>query len=73
MTQQSSPLNSDLINKLSTMFYNNNKEEKYYFDDFENDKRKNRMFTQKQKELCWKNVKELISFYILIIIHKLYN
>jgi len=45
--------NLDLEKRLLNPLF---EEEKYYFDDFENDKRKNRMFTQKQKDLCWKKV-----------------
>jgi hypothetical protein len=30
--------------------------EEYYEDDFTSIKRKNRLFTQKQKEYCWQKV-----------------
>jgi hypothetical protein len=53
-------MNSELINMLLNPGWFSQKYEtqsKYNFDDFEKDKRKNRIFTNKQKELCWSKVK----------------
>jgi hypothetical protein len=52
-------MNSDLINMLLNpgIFAEKYKtESKVNFDDFDKDKRKNRIFTNKQKELCWNKV-----------------
>jgi hypothetical protein len=50
-------MNSDLINLLlNPTFFNETykkQESKYNYDDFDSNKRKNRIFTNKQKELCW--------------------
>jgi hypothetical protein len=52
-------MNTDLINLLLNpgLFGEKYKtESKYNFDDFEGNKRKNRIFTNKQKDLCWNKV-----------------
>jgi hypothetical protein len=50
-------MNSDLINLLlNPGFFSErytNPDTKYNFDDFDPNKRKNRLFTSKQKDLCW--------------------
>lgn len=55
-------MESELSKMLSNLFYPNNKtkdsmkEPSYFDDDFIAMKRKNRLFTNKQKDLCWTRV-----------------